>query len=97
MFVNDLAEACLLLMQRNSEYDLVNIGSGEEISILNLALMIKDIIGFRGEIVFDSSKPDGTPRKLLDNSRLLSMGYCPKIKLRQGLELTYKKYINSIN
>ncbi len=89
MFVDDLASACLFLM---NEYDgklFVNIGTGEEITIKDLAYLVKDVVGFEGDIVFDSSKPDGTPRKLMDSSRLHSMGWKHKTSLRDGLAAAY--------
>ena len=89
MFVDDLASACLFLM---NEYDgklFVNIGTGEEITIKDLAYLVKEVVGFEGDIVFDSSKPDGTPRKLMDSSRLHSMGWKHKTSLRDGLAAAY--------
>jgi GDP-L-fucose synthase len=86
LHVDDLAEACLFLMLNYSEDQFVNIGSGEEVSIKELADMIKDITGFKGTIQFDTTKPDGTPRKLLDGSKLAAKDWRPKINLRQGLE-----------
>ena len=86
LHVDDLAEACLFLMVNYSEDQFVNVGSGEEVSIKELAHMIKDITGFNGAIQFDTTKPDGTQRKLLDNSKLAAKGWRPKIDLRQGLQ-----------
>ena len=91
LHVDDLADACFFLMQHYNEPGLVNIGVGEDISIKELALMIKDITGFNGEIVFDASKPDGTPRKLMDVSKLNAMGWKAKIGLREGIERVYKE------
>ena len=93
MFADDLAEACVFLMDKGGYEPLINIGTGEEISILDLALLIKEIIGFEGNIIFDSSKPDGTPRKLLDVGKLKSMGYQFKVGLGEGIKLAYQDYL----
>jgi GDP-L-fucose synthase len=85
MHVDDLADACLFLMENYSDEDFVNIGSNEEISIKDLAQLIKNIVDFKGEIIFDSSKPDGTPRKLMDSGNLKEMGWYSKIALEDGL------------
>ncbi len=86
LHVDDLADACLFLMNNYSGVEFLNLGSGEEISIRDLSLLIKEIIGFSGEIMFDSSKPDGTPRKLMDGSKLKSMGWNSKMSLVNGLK-----------
>ena len=93
LFADDLAEACYYLMQNYNEEGLVNIGTGEDISIKDLALLIKDIIGYEGEIKFDASKPDGTPRKLMDVSKLHSKGWHHKIELRDGIKLAYEDFL----
>lgn len=93
LFADDLAEACYYLMQNYNEEGLVNIGTGEDISIKDLALLIKDIIGYAGEINFDTSKPDGTPRKLMDVSKLHSKGWHHKIELRDGIKLAYEDFL----
>lgn len=90
--VDDLADACLYLMDHYSGNEFFNIGYGEEISIMELAQMVKHVTGFQGEIVLDASKPDGTPRKLTDISRLKEMGWAPKISLEEGLKQTYEWY-----
>lgn len=90
MHVDDLADACVFLMQRYDEPEIVNVGTGEDVTIRELAEMIAEIIGFRGRIVQDTSKPDGTPRKLLDVSRLQALGWKARIPLREGLEQTYR-------
>ncbi len=87
---DDMASACVYLMQNYNEKGFVNIGCGEDLSIKDLALMIKDIVGFEGELKFDASKPDGTPKKLLDISRLRNAGWEPKIGLREGIEQVYR-------
>jgi GDP-L-fucose synthase len=93
LFADDLAEACFFLMQTYNEPNLINIGTGEDLSIKNLALMIKDVVGFKGELTFDSSKPDGTPRKLMDVSKLHQQGWKHKIELKDGLALAYQDYL----
>lgn len=94
LFADDLADACYYLMQNYDEPGLVNIGTGEDISIKDLALLIKSIIGFEGEITFDTSKPDGTPRKLLDVSKLHSKGWEHTIELEQGIRLAYHDFLS---
>ena len=93
LFADDLAEACYYLMQNYDEEGLVNIGTGEDVSIKDLALLIKDIIGYEGEIKFDTSKPDGTPRKLMDVSKLHNRGWHHKIELRDGIKLAYEDFL----
>ena len=92
LFVDDLAEACLFLMKNYNESIPLNIGTGKDLSILDLAETIKDIIGFNGTIKWDSSKPDGTHRKLLDVSKVNSLGWQAKTKLRVGINKTYEWY-----
>ena len=89
LHANDLADACFYLMQNYNEPGLVNIGVGEDISIKDLALLVKKIVGFNGELKFDSSKPDGTPRKLMDVSKLHSFGWKHKINLEEGIASVY--------
>lgn len=91
LHVDDLAEACYFLMQTNNEPGFVNIGTGVDLSIRELAEMIRDIVGFEGEIRFDSSKPDGTPRKLMDVSKIHDMGWHHKISLKDGISMVYKQ------
>ncbi|HGY56948.1 MAG TPA: GDP-L-fucose synthase [Caldithrix abyssi] len=90
LHVDDLVDACLFLMRNYSGNDFVNIGVGQDISIKELALLIKQIVGYTGELTFDTSKPDGTPRKLLDVSRLNKLGWSAKIGLEQGITETYR-------
>ena len=92
LHVNDLADACLFLMRNYSTSEIVNVGWGKDIGIAELADLIKNIVGFKGRIVFDSSKPDGTPRKLLDTSRIRALGWEPSIELREGIESTYESF-----
>ena len=92
--VNDLADACMFLMQRYSDEDIVNIGTGEDISIAEFARMIAETVGYRGNIAFDTARPDGTPRKLLDVSRLTALGWSAKTKLAEGLRDYYAAYLS---
>jgi GDP-L-fucose synthase len=94
LFADDLAEACYYLMENYNEAGLVNIGTGEDISIKDLALLIKKIIGYDGEIEFDVSKPDGTPRKLMDVTKLHNKGWKHKIELEDGIKLAYQDFLN---
>lgn len=94
LFADDLAEACYFLMQTYNDAHLINVGTGHDLSIQDLALLIKEVVGYDGELVFDSSKPDGTPRKLMDVSKLHAQGWVHKVDLKEGLELTYKDYLN---
>ncbi|MFL5729501.1 MAG: GDP-L-fucose synthase family protein [Cytophagaceae bacterium] len=91
LHVDDLADACFFLMLNYNGESFVNIGVGEDISIKDLALLIKDIVGYTGQLKFDSSKPDGTPRKLMDVSFLHSLGWKHHIALREGIERVYKE------
>jgi GDP-L-fucose synthase len=95
LHVDDLADACVFLMKSYESPKLINIGSGEEISIGDLAFLIADVIDFRGRIVFDAFKPDGAPRKLLDSSRLHRLGWSHKIALRAGIEELYHRWRTS--
>jgi len=99
LYVEDLADACVFLMENYNYKDIgefVNIGTGEDIKIKDLAKLIKDIIGFDGEIKHDLSKPDGTPRKLLDVSRIRSLGWQAKTSLTNGIKKTYNWYLNKV-
>jgi GDP-L-fucose synthase len=90
LHVDDLASACLLLLQKYDSPDIVNVGFGEDISIRELAELICEVVGFDGELAWDTSKPDGTPRKLLDVSKLCALGWLPAISLRDGITRTYQ-------
>ncbi len=92
LHADDLADACYFLMQNYDEEGLVNIGTGEDLEIGELALMIKEIVGFDGDIILDNTKPDGTPRKLLDVSKLHALGWKHKIDLKKGLEMVYQEF-----
>ncbi|MCX2494162.1 GDP-L-fucose synthase [Pedobacter sp. PF22-3] len=92
LFADDLADACYYLMQNYNEKGLVNVGCGEDLSIANLAKAVKNVIGFDGEIRFDLSKPDGTPRKLMDVNKLSNLGWKYKVKLEDGLKIAYADF-----
>jgi len=96
LFADDLADACYFLMQNYNEPNLINIGTGEDLTIKDLALLIKNVVGFEGELTFDSSKPDGTPRKLMDVSKLHNLGWKHQIELEEGLKLAYQDYLNLV-
>jgi GDP-L-fucose synthase len=92
LHADDLADACVFLMNTYSDEGLVNIGTGEDISISDLALLIKEVVGYEGSIVYDHTKPDGTPRKLMDVSKLNQLGWKYTLPLKKGLELVYQEY-----
>ena len=92
LHVNDLADACFFLMRQYNEPGLINVGVGEDITINELALLVKEIVGYNGAIMHDTTKPDGTPRKLMDVSRLHAMGWKAKIGLREGIEDVYREF-----
>ncbi|WP_125722346.1 GDP-L-fucose synthase family protein [Flavobacterium ustbae] len=96
LHVDDLAEACLFLMENYDDSGFINIGVGQDISILDLAILVKKIVGFEGEILNDASKPDGTPRKLMDVSKLIALGWKARITLEEGIQKVYDeiKYSN---
>ena len=93
LHVDDVAQACLLLMDKYSESGTINMGSGEEITIQALAETIANVVGYYGKLEFDKSKPDGTPRKIMDNSRIQALGWKPKISLKQGIQEVYQWYL----
>lgn len=95
LHVDDLATSIMFIVENEINHDLLNIGSSQEISILDLAEEIKEIVGYEGELIFDSSKPDGNPRKLLDSSLINSLGWNPSIDLKTGLKSTYDWYLNN--
>ncbi|MFM7764670.1 MAG: GDP-L-fucose synthase family protein [Sphingomonadales bacterium] len=97
LYADDLANALLFLMENYNEKPFVNVGFGEDISIGDLALLIKEIVGFQGTIVFDTSKPNGTPRKLMDSGRLFSLGWKPAVSLRKGIVLAYRDFLSKNN
>ncbi|MGA1324634.1 MAG: NAD-dependent epimerase/dehydratase family protein, partial [Candidatus Nanopelagicales bacterium] len=89
MYVDDLAEACIFLLDKYNSSEPINIGTGEEVSIQHLASLIQDTIGFKGEVIWNTDKPNGVKRKLLDNSLLQNLGFTPLTKLKDGLLKTY--------
>jgi len=95
LHVDDLADACYFLMENYSEEGLVNIGTGEDLAIIDLAKLIKKTVGYEGEIQLDTSKPDGTPRKLLNIDKLKNIGWQPKISLEQGVQMVYENVKNT--
>jgi GDP-L-fucose synthase len=96
LHVDDCADACLFLMERYSDPMIINVGAGKDITIEELALQVAEVVGYHGEIRWDRTKPDGTPRKLMDSSRIEALGWQPKISLRQGLRETYRWYHNQL-
>ena len=96
LHVDDLAEACLFLMLNYNGKEFVNIGTGEDVSIKDLALLVKDVVGYNGEIKFDPSKPDGTPRKLLSVEKMKTLGWTYRIKLKDGIINTYALFLEGI-
>ena len=97
LFADDLAEACYYLMQNYNEPGLVNIGTGEDISIKDLALLVKTIINYDGQINFDTSKPDGTPRKLMDVSKLHNRGWKHTVELSEGIKAAYNDFLSKLS
>jgi GDP-L-fucose synthase len=97
LHVDDLAEACVFLMERYDGPAIINVGTGQDISIGDLAAVVRDIVGYKGDIFYDGSKPDGAPRKLLDVSRLRSLGWKPRAGLREGITITYEWFIANIH
>jgi GDP-L-fucose synthase len=93
LHVDDLADAAVRLMKVYDEPEIVNIGTGEDLTIRELAELVRDAVGYTGRLTFDTSKPDGTPRKLLDVSRLRALGWSPKIGLHEGIAATYRWYL----
>ena len=97
LFVDDLAEGCIFLLNEYSEDSQINLGTGIEISIKDLAIKICEIVGFNGELVFDTSKPDGTPRKVLDVTKINELGWQSKTNLENGLKISFEWFLNNYN
>jgi len=95
LFADDLADACLFLMETYDEKEIINVGSGNDYTISELAEIIKGIIGYEGEIIYDHSKPDGTPRKLLDSSRVYNLGWKPVTELKHGIQQAYNDFLRN--
>lgn len=93
LYADDLARACVFLMEQYSEEQFINVGAGNEVTIRELAETIRSIIGYQGEIVWDTTKPDGTPRKLMDSSRLFALGWKPQVDLETGIRLAYEDFL----
>ncbi|MBI3807274.1 MAG: GDP-L-fucose synthase [Nitrospirae bacterium] len=93
LHVDDCAEACLVLMERHSGEDIINVGTGKDISIAELATLVAEVVGYKGEIRWDRTKPDGTPRKLLDCRRMTALGWAPRVSLQEGIGSTYRWYV----
>jgi GDP-L-fucose synthase len=94
LHADDLACACLFLMEHYSHEEIINVGSGQELSIRELAEMVKRVVGYRGDIVWDRTKPDGTPRKLMDSAKLFALGWRPKVDLEGGIRMAYRDFLN---
>jgi GDP-L-fucose synthase len=97
IYIDDLANACLFLMNNYNDSEIINIGTGKDVSIKELAEIIIDTVGFKGEIKWDTSKPDGTPRKLLDVSKLKALGWEPDTSLKEGIGKTYDWFLSSLD
>lgn len=95
LYVDDLADALVFLMENYSDHDHINVGTGEEVTIRDLASGVVEAVGFEGELVFDASRPDGPPRKLMDSSRLQGIGWKPKTPLNEGLKLAYQWFLDN--
>ena len=91
--MDDLARACLRMLNHYSEDEIVNIGFGSDVSILELTTMVQEVVGYRGRIVWDSSKPDGTYRKLLQSDRIRNLGWQPEVDLKEGMKAAYEDYV----
>ncbi len=96
LYVDDMADACLYLMQNYEGNEFVNIGSGQEISIRELAETVKHVTGYNGELVFDTTKPDGTPRRVLDNTKIHKTGWRPQVDMEEGLRREYEYYLKNV-
>ncbi len=93
LFADDLAEACLFLMENYNEKEIINIGCGEDVTIRELAETVKEVVGFTGSLVYDTSKPDGTPRKLMDVTKIHAMGWHHKTALKEGMKIAYQDFL----
>jgi GDP-L-fucose synthase len=96
LYADDLARACVFLMQNYSEEQFINVGCGSDVTIRELSDTVKRVVGFEGNIVWDSTKPDGTPRKLMDSSRLFALGWKPQVGLEQGIRLAYEDLLKRL-
>ncbi len=96
LYVDDLARACVFLLEHYSQEQFINIGYGSDVTVRELAETVKRVVGFEGQIVWDKSKPDGTPRKLMDSSRLFAMGWKPEVDLEKGIRLAYQDFLGKL-
>jgi GDP-L-fucose synthase len=94
--VDDLADACSLLMEQDSPPDWMNIGSGSEVTIKALVELVAEVVGYRGQILWDTTKPDGTPRKLMDSSKLAALGWRPSYDLKTGVRHAYECFLAEV-
>lgn len=92
LYVDDMAEACLVVMNQYNDFGFLNAGYGSDVTIADLAKTVANVVGYQGKLRFNTDKPDGTPRKLMDSSKLMSLGFSPKIDLRQGIALAYEDF-----
>jgi GDP-L-fucose synthase len=97
LFVEDLAKAVVFMMENPTKDNLYNVGFGEDISIKELSYLIQEIVGHKGEVIWDATKPDGTPKKLMDNSKIMNLGWKPEVNLQQGIETTYNWFLSNID
>ena len=95
LYVDDLADACIFLLQQYDAPEIVNIGVGEDLTIAELAGVVRDVVGFEGEVLYDASKPDGTPRKLVDTSKINGLGWQARTSLRDGIKNTYRWFLDN--
>jgi len=95
LYVEDLADALAFLLENYDSPEVINVGCGKDVTIRELAEIVSEVVGFQGKLIFDQSKPDGTPRKLLDTTRLEKLGWTPRVSLRDGIEQTYQWYLRS--
>ena len=93
LFVDDLADACVFALEHYTGESHLNVGSGDEATIAEAATLVAEVIGYKGRLIFDASRPDGTPRKLLDSAKLIEMGWQARTSLREGLNLTYLEFM----
>jgi GDP-L-fucose synthase len=97
LFVEDLAKAVVFILENDTKENLYNVGFGQDLTIKELSLIVQEIVGHLGEIVWDSTKPDGTPKKLMDSSKIMNLGWKPEVNLRQGIEFTYEWFLSNID
>jgi GDP-L-fucose synthase len=96
LYVDDMADACIFLMENGIDEGMYNVGVGEDVTIRELAEIVMDVIGFQGQIVFDATKPDGTPRKLMDVSKMSKLGWKAKTAMRNGIAFAYEDFLQKI-